>query len=117
MNPFNLLLDFQDELPLLRQLLPLPQPQPLPQPEPLEPIELDFNTVFDDFLNETDTANEDTITHIIQLDNFNNPLDEHLDEQDDLLQYILDLDLDFNFDFDDVIPYDSPIEADALFAD
>jgi hypothetical protein len=109
MNPFNLLLDFQDELPLLRQLLPLPQPEPLEPLEPIEPIELDFNTVFDDFLNETDTANEDTVTHIIQLDIFNNPLDE----QDDLLQYILD----FDFDFDDVIPYDSPIEADALFAD
>ena len=107
-----------------------------------EPLELNFNTVFEDFLNETDTANEDidfvigqgledTITHIIQLDMFNNnPLnilnnininnydivvnnlhleDRQPEEEDDLLPYILD--------FDDVIPYDSPMEAEALFAD
>ena len=127
MNPFNIQQDFHAELTLLRQLLPQPQP---------EPLELNFNTVFEDFLNETDTANEDidfvigqeledTITHIIQLDMFhNNPLNNInvndfdivvnnniLDEQDDLLPYILD------YDELDVIPYDSPIEAEALFAD
>jgi|688.fasta_scaffold155655_1 hypothetical protein len=135
MNPFNLQQDFNAELTLLRQLLP----EPLP-----EPLELNFNTVFEDFLNETDTANEDiefvigqgledTITHIIQLDMFNNnPLnilnnininnydivvnnlyleDRQPEEEDDLLQYILD------YDELDVIPYDSPMEAEALFAD
>ena len=61
MNPFNLEQDFNAEH--------------------LEEQELNFNTVFEDFLNETDTANddfdfliqgqEDTITHIIQLDLFN----------------------------------------------
>jgi len=105
MNPFNLQQNFHAELTLLHQLLP----------EPQEIIELNYNTVFDDFLNETDTANEDTITHIIHLDIFNNPIDEHIDEHDDLLQFILDFDLDF--DFDDVITYDSPMEAEALFAD
>ena len=59
MNPFNLEQDFN-----------------------AEHLELNFDTVFEDFLNETDTANddfdfvigleqEDTITHIIQLDLFN----------------------------------------------
>jgi len=57
MNPFNLEQDFN-----------------------AEDLELNFETVFEDFLNETDTANddfdfviqgqEDTITHIIQLDLF-----------------------------------------------
>ena len=46
----------------------------------------------------------------------NQHLEERLpEEEDDLLQYILDLDLDYN-EFD-VIPYDSPMEADAIFAD
>ena len=123
MNPFNLQQDFN-----------------------FEQEELNFNTVFEDFLNETDISNEDidfvigqgfedTITHIIQLDRYNeldilNEINindfnlvvnnQHLEErqpeeEDDLLQYILDLDLDYN-EFD-VIPYDSPIEADAIFAD
>ena len=123
MNPFNLQQDFN-----------------------FEQEELNFNTVFEDFLNETDTSNEDidfvigqgledTITHIIQLDRYNeldilNEINindfnlvvnnQHLEErqpeeEDDLLQYILDLDLDYN-EFD-VIPYDSPMEADAIFAD
>jgi hypothetical protein len=57
MNPFNLEQDFN-----------------------AEDLELNFDTIFEDFLNETDTANydfdfvigqEDTITHIIQLDLFN----------------------------------------------
>ena len=59
MNPFNLEQDFN-----------------------AEHLELNFDTVFEDFLNETDTANddfdfvigqgqEDTITHIIQLDLLN----------------------------------------------
>ena len=59
MNPFNLEQDFN-----------------------AEHLELNFDTVFEDFLNETDTVNddfnfvigleqEDTITHIIQLDLFN----------------------------------------------
>ena len=58
MNPFNLEQDFN-----------------------AEDLELNFDTIFEDFLNETDTANddedfvigleqEDTITHIIQLDMF-----------------------------------------------
>ena len=123
MNPFNLQQDFN-----------------------FEQEELNFNTVFEDFLNETDTSNEDidfvigqgledTVTHIIQLDRYNeldilNEINindfnlvvnnQHLEErqpeeEDDLLQYILDLDLDYN-EFD-VIPYDSPMEADAIFAD
>jgi hypothetical protein len=123
MNPFNLQQDFN-----------------------FEQEELNFNTVFEDFLNETDISNEDidfvigqgfedTITHIIQLDRYNeldilNEINindfnlvvnnQHLEErqpeeEDDLLQYILDLDLDYN-EFD-VIPYDSPMEADAIFAD
>jgi len=70
MNPFNLEQDFNAEQ---------------------EEQELNFDTIFEDFLNETDTANddedfvigqqriqqqleqgqEDTITHIIQLDLFN----------------------------------------------
>ena len=60
MNPFNLEQDFNAEQ---------------------EEQELNFDTIFEDFLNETDTANddvdfiieqgqEDTITHIIQLDLF-----------------------------------------------
>ena len=60
MNPFNLEQDFNAEQ---------------------EEQELNFDTIFEDFLNETDTANddedfvigqgqEDTITHIIQLDMF-----------------------------------------------
>ena len=119
MNPFNLQQDFN-----------------------FEQEELNFNTVFEDFLNETDTSDEDidfiigqgledSITHIIQLDMFNeldilNEINvndfnlvvnnQHLEErqpeeEDDLLQYILD-----NEEFD-VIPYDSPMEADAIFAD
>ena len=123
MNPFNLQQDFN-----------------------FEQEELNFNTVFEDFLNESDTSNEDidfvigqcledTVTHIIQLDRYNeldilNEINindfnlvvnnQHLEErqpeeEDDLLQYILDLDLDYN-EFD-VIPYDSPMEADAIFAD
>jgi hypothetical protein len=123
MNPFNLQQDFN-----------------------FEQEELNFNTVFEDFLNETDTSNEDidfvigqgledTVTHIIQLDRYNeldilNEINindfnlvvnnQHLEEiqpeeEDDLLQYILDLDLDYN-EFD-VIPYDSPMEAGAIFAD
>ena len=123
MNPFNLQQDFN-----------------------FEQEELNFNTVFEDFLNETETSNEDidfvigqgledTVTHIIQLDRYNeldilNEINindfnlvvnnQHLEEiqpeeEDDLLQYILDLDLDYN-EFD-VIPYDSPMEAGAIFAD
>ena len=118
MNPFNLQQDFN-----------------------FEQEELNFNTVFEDFLNETDTSDEDidfiigqgledSITHIIQLDMFNEldilneinvndfnlvvnnqHLEERPEEEDDLLQYILD-----NEEFD-VIPYDSPMEADAIFAD
>ena len=98
MNPFNLQQDFN-----------------------FEQEELNFNTVFEDFLNETDTSNEDidfvigqgledTVTHIIQLDRYNeldilNEINindfnlvvnnQHLEErqpeeEDDLLQYILD---------------------------
>ena len=119
MNPFNLQQDFN-----------------------FEQEELNFNTVFEEFLNETDISNEDidfvigqgfedTITHIIQLDRYNeldilNEINindfnlvvnnQHLEErqpeeEDDLLQYILD-----NHEFD-VIPYDSPMEANAIFAD
>jgi hypothetical protein len=121
MNPFNLEQDFYQEQ---------------------DQQELNFNTVFEDFLNETDTSDEDidfiigqgledSITHIIQLDMFNeldilNEInvndfnlvvnnqyleERHPEEEDDLLQYILD-----NHEFD-VIPYDSPMEADAIFAD
>ena len=55
--------------------------QTLEQDFNAEHLELNFDTVFEDFLDETDTANddfedfvigqEDTITHIIQLDLFN----------------------------------------------
>ena len=125
MNPINLEQDFYQE-----------------QEQEQDQQELNFNTVFEDFLNETDTSDEDidfiigqgfedTITHIIQLDMFNeldilNEINvndfnlvvnnQHLEErqteeEDDLLQYILDN------DELDVIPYDSPMEADAIFAD
>lgn len=121
MNPINLEQDFYQE-----------------QEQEQDQQELNFNTVFEDFLNETDTSDEDidfiigqgfedTITHIIQLDMFNeldilNEINvndfnlvvnnQHLEErqteeEDDLLQYILDNDE----------PYDSPMEADAIFAD
>ena len=92
MNPFNLEQDFN-----------------------AEDLELNFDTNFEDFLNETDTANddfdfvigqEDTIAHIIQLDLFN--------ELDILNGFHI------NYDFDLVVNNDrltleelEPLEQDA----
>ena len=87
MNPFNLEQDFN-----------------------AEDLELNFETVFEDFLNETDTANddfdfviqgqEDTITHIIQLDMF----------QD--LNNLNGFNINYNY-FDFIVNNNRPLEQDA----
>ena len=70
---------------------------------------------------------ENSITHIIQLDFENDDFDEVVanqllvnnvfeNEHDDLLQYIYNNDDEFDELYDnEVIPYDSPIESDAPF--
>ena len=99
MNPFNLEQDFNAEQ---------------------EEQELNFDTVFEDFLNETDTANddedfvigqqriqqqleqgqEDTITHIIQLDMFQE------------LNNLNGFNINYNY-FDFIVNNDRPLEQDA----